>query len=190
LAKTACGSRPANKPSRVSFLIAISALHRRHYGPAHKIPDSPALGNEAKCVTRVENRLLGLTVVPHKPTTLSERVGDVLKTGADQCSRINPAVVWLHFVGMSEAVFVELARHSSDGRGRGLNVVVANAFHPDASSTNRTHVQRVRFSGDPDGLSRHLAFRPDRLLAPSVSAGGQLYDVPNPYARFAVTDDL
>jgi hypothetical protein len=25
----------------VSFLIAICALHRRHYGPAHKIPDSP-----------------------------------------------------------------------------------------------------------------------------------------------------
>jgi hypothetical protein len=24
-----------------SFLIAICALHRRHYGPAHKIPDSP-----------------------------------------------------------------------------------------------------------------------------------------------------
>jgi hypothetical protein len=22
-------------------LIAIGALHRRHYGPAHKIPDSP-----------------------------------------------------------------------------------------------------------------------------------------------------
>src|ERR1700691_1369612 len=41
LAKTACGSRPASKPSRVSFLIAICALHRRHYGPAHKIPDSP-----------------------------------------------------------------------------------------------------------------------------------------------------
>src|ERR1700722_18501379 len=41
LAKTACGSRPASKPSRVSFLIAICALHRRHYGPTHKIPDSP-----------------------------------------------------------------------------------------------------------------------------------------------------
>jgi hypothetical protein len=45
LAKTACGSRPANKPSRVSFLIAICALHRRHYGPAHKIPDSPRREN-------------------------------------------------------------------------------------------------------------------------------------------------
>jgi hypothetical protein len=43
LAKTACGSRPANKPSSVSFLIAICALHPRQYGPAHKIPDSPAL---------------------------------------------------------------------------------------------------------------------------------------------------
>jgi transposase InsO family protein len=25
----------------LTFLIATSALHRRHYGPTHKIPDSP-----------------------------------------------------------------------------------------------------------------------------------------------------
>jgi len=148
------------------------------------------LGNQARCVTRVGNRLLGLTVLPHKQTTLIERVVDVLKDGADQCSRDNPAVVWLHFVGMPEAFFVTLARHSSDGRGSGLNAIVANAFHPQASSTNRTHVQRVRFSGDPDALSHHLAFRPDRLLAPAVSTGGQLYDVPIPHARLVITDDL
>jgi hypothetical protein len=117
-------------------------------------------------------------------------VVDVLKDGPDQCSGNNPAVVWLHFVGMPEAFFVTLARHSFDGRGSGLNAIVANAFHPQASSTNRTHVQRVRFSGDPDALSRHLAFGRDRLLVPAVSAGGQLYDVPIPHARFAITDDL
>src|SRR5688500_1439043 len=42
LLKTSFGSRPSRSWSRVSFLIAISALRRRHYGPAHKIPDSPA----------------------------------------------------------------------------------------------------------------------------------------------------
>src|SRR6188472_2969539 len=41
LLKTSFGSRPSRSWSRVSFLIAISALRRRHYGPAHKIPDSP-----------------------------------------------------------------------------------------------------------------------------------------------------
>src|SRR5215207_2101067 len=41
LLKTSFGSRPSRSWSSVSFLIAISALHRRHYGPAHKIPDSP-----------------------------------------------------------------------------------------------------------------------------------------------------
>src|SRR5215204_2221479 len=42
LLKTSFGSRPSRSWSSVSFLIAISALHRRHYGPAHKIPDSPS----------------------------------------------------------------------------------------------------------------------------------------------------
>src|SRR3954466_10738918 len=44
LLKTSFGSRPSRSWSRVSFLIAISALRRRHYGPAHKIPDSPPFG--------------------------------------------------------------------------------------------------------------------------------------------------
>jgi hypothetical protein len=43
LAKTACGSRPASKPSRVSFLIAIYALHRRHYGPHTRFLTVPAV---------------------------------------------------------------------------------------------------------------------------------------------------
>lgn len=148
------------------------------------------LENEARCVTRVENRLLALTVLPHKRPTLSERVGDVLKNGADQCSRDNPGIVWLHFVGMPEAFFVKLAQHSSDGQGRGLNAIVSNAFHPKASSTNRTHVERVRFSSDADALSSHLAFRPDRLLTQAVSAGGKLYDVPIPHAKFAIVSDV
>src|SRR6187200_3145406 len=42
LVETSFGSRPSRSWSRVSFLIAISALRWRHYGPAHKIPYSPA----------------------------------------------------------------------------------------------------------------------------------------------------
>jgi hypothetical protein len=38
----AFGPRPERSSSNVSFLIAIVALHRRHYGLAHKIPDSPS----------------------------------------------------------------------------------------------------------------------------------------------------
>ena len=42
LRKHIFGSRPASRSSSVSFLIAILALHRRHYGPTHKIPDAPS----------------------------------------------------------------------------------------------------------------------------------------------------
>ena len=41
------GSWPSRSWSRVSFLIAISALRRRHYGPAQKIPDSSVQAHRA-----------------------------------------------------------------------------------------------------------------------------------------------
>src|SRR5215207_5681930 len=41
LEKTCFGSRPESSSSSVPFLIAIACLLRLHYGPAHKIPDSP-----------------------------------------------------------------------------------------------------------------------------------------------------
>ncbi len=148
------------------------------------IRSDPEIGADAHCVTKVSNRLIGLVVRPHKPSTLSSRVVQVIKDAADQCSGDRPCVVWLHFVGMAEAHFLELAQFSSDGSGRGLNVVVANTVHPRASSTDRTHVAMVRFSADPASLSSHLAVRPDRLLGQAVSAGGSVYDVPNPYCRF------
>src|SRR4051794_39122402 len=41
LEKTCLGSRPESSSSSMPFLIAIARLLRLHYGPAHKIPDSP-----------------------------------------------------------------------------------------------------------------------------------------------------
>jgi hypothetical protein len=148
------------------------------------------LGSDARCVTKVQNQLMGLVIRPHKPTALNDRVIEIIKEAANQCSRQTPSVVWLHFVGMVENDFIELAQFSSDGTGRGLNAIVANALHPDASPTDRTHVQRVRFSADPKTLTHRPALRPDLLISRAVSANGVVYDVPNPYSRFAVTGDL
>src|SRR4051794_12007820 len=41
LENTSFGSRPDKSSSNVPFLIAIARLLRLHYGPTHKIPDSP-----------------------------------------------------------------------------------------------------------------------------------------------------
>src|SRR3954469_24580543 len=47
LENTSFGSRPDKSSSNVAFLIAIARLLRLHYGPTHKIPDSPALHRAA-----------------------------------------------------------------------------------------------------------------------------------------------
>jgi hypothetical protein len=143
----------------------------------------PVIGDEARCIVKAQNHLFGLVLRPHKPTTLSQRVIKIIKEAADQCSRQNPCIVWLHFVGLAERDFVALAEFSSDGKGAGLNALVANALHPDASSSDRTHVERIRFSASPDALSRHPAFDSNLLLSQAVSVGGTTYDVPNPYCR-------
>lgn len=143
----------------------------------------PEIRDEARCIVKAQSHLFGLVLRPHKPTTLSQRVIKIIKEAADQCSRQNPCIVWLHFVGLAERDFVALAEFSSDGKGAGLNALVANALHPDASSTDRTHVERIRFSASPDALSRHPAFDSNLLLSQAVSVGGTTYDVPNPYCQ-------
>src|SRR3954464_10346015 len=81
LLKTSFGSRPSRSWSRVSFLIAISALRRRHYGPAHKIPDSPSVwsreldGHEADRHERLAGGAAGLCRQPQPgPSALGESV--------------------------------------------------------------------------------------------------------------------
>jgi hypothetical protein len=155
-----------------------------------EILSDPAIGSNAHCVVKGQDRLLGLALLPHKQTTLSQRIVDVIKEAADQCSGKNSCVVWLHFVGLAEREFLTLAEFSSDGKGAGLNALVANALHPQASTTDRTHVERVRFSASPDALSRRSAFGPNLLISQAVSVGGATYDVPNPFCRAPRIVDL
>jgi hypothetical protein len=149
----------------------------------------PALGNHARCVTKVGNRIIGLILQPHKPTVLGERITDVIQAAADQCSGDNVSMVWVHLVGLPEAEFQTLAEFSMAGKGAGLNALVANAMHPSASSTKRTHVQTIRFSSDGGGLTRSPALRPDLLIGNAVSSSGTLYDVPNPHCAFPAIND-
>src|SRR5688572_33046644 len=66
LLKTSFGSRPSRSWSRVSFLIAISALRRRHYGLAHKIPDSPPDGRDRDGDPLSAQQHGDLALAPHR----------------------------------------------------------------------------------------------------------------------------
>ena len=120
---------------------------------------------------------------------LGERIVDVIQGAADQCSGDKVSIVWLHFVGLQEVDFQTVAEFSMAGTGAGLNALVANALHPSASSTKRTHVQTIRFSSDSGGLSRNPAIRPDFMIGNAVTSSGILYDVPNPHCIFPAIDD-
>jgi transcriptional regulator with XRE-family HTH domain len=148
----------------------------------------PELGNDARCVTKIGNRIIGLVLRPHKPSTLAKRILGAIKQGAGQCTGRNPSCVWLHFSGFAEAEFLQLAEFSMEGKGAGLNAVVANAVHPSASTTDRSHVERIRFSATGEDLSRHPAIGPGLLISRAVSSNGFIYDVPNPLCRFPRMD--
>ena len=100
-----------------------------------------------------------------------------------QLSGNNSSVIWLHFVGFAEREFRQLAQFSMESGGGGLNLLVANALSPNASPTDRSHVNAVRFSGEPGDPSRNSIVVGNQMVRESTLGGGT-YDVPNPYAKY------
>jgi hypothetical protein len=122
---------------------------------------------------------------PHRPSTLAEKIVKTLKEAADQCSRERPSLIWLHLIGRPEAEFLELANSSRDGRGSGLNALAAKALHPEASSTDRSHVRTIRFSAEAADITRRPVLDAELLMRRADSVSGPCYDIPNPFCRFA-----
>jgi hypothetical protein len=95
-------------------------------------------------------------------------------------------VVWVHFVGVAEADFRALCTFSMNGgEAAGLNTVVADVLHPQASTTDRSHVQRIIFSAQKQALSPHPMLDSNLMLIRSVSHSMTCFDVPNPKCKFA-----
>jgi len=150
--------------------------------------DDPEIERHAHCVIRKDNCVLGLSLRPHKKNTLSERVIEVLKAAADQCSKLRPSLLWLHFIGFAENEFLHLAEFSIESHG-GLNLLVAEALHPEASTTDRSHVQSIRFSSVTSKIATKPILDSNRLIVNSKSVDGACYDVPNPFCRFDLKID-
>jgi hypothetical protein len=127
-------------------------------------------------------RIVALDVQPHSLPDLNKRVVDTLQKAADQCTGQRPSVVWLHFNGHREDDIREVFEYSAKNAGAGLNYSVAMALDAQASPTDRSHVQRVRFSCISSTLAHQLTPDDGRLL--SVSQGGLCYDATNPRTKF------
>jgi hypothetical protein len=155
-------------------------------------PDFNA-GN-ARSFTTVDGFAVGLSLQLHKPSELGSRSIDVIKRAADQCTGRNPALIWLHFVGAIEEDFLALVQLSSEGRGAGLNSIVASALHPDATPigatpTDRSHVNAVKFSVTGSRIDKRPALAPNLLIVSAVTNSAPLYHVPNPLCRWPLKID-
>jgi hypothetical protein len=148
------------------------------------IAEDPKWAGSDYITTRSRGTAIGLSLRPHKPAQLRQRIPEVLKDGADQCSGTRPSILWLHFVGATEFDFLELARFSMNSRGGGLNSITASVVHPGATTRDRSHVHTVRYSATAQTVVHKPALGPDLLLTRAASIGGACYDVPNPYCRY------
>jgi hypothetical protein len=144
----------------------------------------------ARGVARSAGKIFALDIHPHAQSVFRKRVVGTLKQAADQCSGKRPGVVWLHFVGLADEDFLALCEFSMSSSGSGLNATVADALHPELSTTDRRHILSVRFSSDSDQLQRHSILDSNLLLSRAVSRGGPAYEVPNPKCRFPKRADL
>lgn len=147
-------------------------------------------GDFSRSADRQNGRVVALDVRPHCPPDLNKKVVDTLQQAADQCTGQRPSVVWLHFNGHPEDDIRDVFQFSAENDGAGLNYSVAMALHPEASPTDRSHVQRVRFSGTSATLARQLTPDEGRVLRRAVSQGGLCYDATNPRTKFPTLIDV
>jgi hypothetical protein len=152
------------------------------------LSNDPDVGH-SHCFTKVAGKMFALALKTGKTNTLAQRVVRVLKDAADQFSGERCSVIWLHFVGFAEVELRTLAEFSMNGGGGGLNALVADAISPSASSKDRSHVNRVRFTGEPAGLERRSTTT-ETSRVQITSLGGFAYDVPNPFAKMPLPSTL
>jgi len=131
-----------------------------------------------------QNTVFELVIRSHAPTRFRKKLVKILKDAADQCPGDSPGAVWLHFVGVAEIDFRALCNLSINGGGAGLNAVVADVLHPQASTTDRSHVQRIIFSAQNQALSPHPMLDANLTLIRTVSHPATCFDVPNPKGKF------
>ena len=148
----------------------------------------------ARSFTTVDGFAVGLSLRLHRPVEFGSRAVDVIKQAAGQCTGRNPALVWLHFVGATEEDFLAQVQLSSDGRGAGLNQIVASALHPSATPigatpTDRSHVNAVKFSASGSRIDRRPALAPNLSIVSAVTNSAPLYHVPNPLSRWPLKID-
>jgi hypothetical protein len=129
------------------------------------------------------HRAFELSIRSHAPTRFGRSLVQILKKAADQCPHSQPSAAWLHFVGLAEADFRALCDLSISGEA-GLNAVVAKVLHPDESTTDRSHVQRILFSAHSRLLHRHPMLDTNLILIRAVSHSTTCFDVPNPKCKF------
>jgi KAP family P-loop domain len=74
-------------------LVAVCALHRRHYGPAHKIPDSPRLARrQVRFVAEAVHHLYPLRCDDERSTSNSQRLGHLVNHARHQGERRSCAI--------------------------------------------------------------------------------------------------
>ena len=178
------------------FSISFSQKPQWHNAlKAERIPElrqmvAADFGEDTHCTLHVGDHLVGIVFRPHKPSNMIEAVAKIIRSAGKQCTATRPCMVWLHFVGMQQPEFRAIADLSSDGRGQGLCATLAKALQMNSGPDGLSHLERSRFSADPDELSRRPILGPDFMLRSAVSADGLVYDVRNPHCRFPPVERL
>jgi hypothetical protein len=145
--------------------------------------DDPDIKGRSHCFTKIGADMFALVLETSRMSMLAERIPRILKDAADQLSGTGASMIWLHFVGFAEEEFRALVEFSKNGMGGGLNALVAEAVSPGGSSfKDRSHVNVVRFSGEPVEAQRHSTATEEGVVH-RTSMGGAAYDVRNPFAR-------
>ncbi len=106
---------------------------------------------------------------------------DVCKQASTQFSGSRPAIVWLHFLGLTEHEFGLLAQQSKESRQSPFNMISNYIFR----SESRRHLKKLFFSADTDFVQRSKRFDPVYGNVDNLVMGGKVYETTSLKSRFS-----
>ncbi len=128
-------------------------------------------------IIRSERSIVMFRIGSIGDSSIARQLKKIVKKAGTQCSSYRPAVIWLHFFGLSDGELRLLVEEAKQSRSSAFAQIASYTFSPES----RDHVAKILISADRDEVRVH---RPENSNVSEISVDGPMYEATNLKGKF------